>query len=75
MELNEEYMKNIVDEIIEKAGGQAELSRLLKIPFHIVHSWSRRGRISQAYVVQIEELFGIPREKIRPDLKYLFRKL
>jgi len=59
---------NIVDEIITKAGSQAEIARTLNVGVMTVSQWKNRGRIPSEWVLPVEELTGVPCWKIRPDL-------
>lgn len=66
-------LKTITEQIIQKVGGISALAKALGETRAAVSNWKVRGRIPQDKVVKIEQLFNIPREKIRPDLKELFR--
>ena len=53
-------------EIIVRAGGCSRLASSLGIKSHAtVLRWKR---VPDKYLVKIEQVFGIPREELRPDL-------
>lgn len=55
--------------LIEKAGSQSELARALGITNTSVWKWVRFARpITAEYVLKAEELFGVSRHDLRPDL-------
>ena len=57
---------------IEYAGGSSALARRIGVSPSAVTNWSKLvKRISPENAVRIENVTGIPREEIRPDL---FRK-
>jgi DNA-binding transcriptional regulator YdaS (Cro superfamily) len=53
---------------IKAAGGMRALARALRINYQSIQSWQR---IPAERVVDVEQITGIPREKLRPDI---FRK-
>jgi DNA-binding transcriptional regulator YdaS (Cro superfamily) len=57
--------KDIVQMVIDKAGGMHALARLLGIRFQSIQKWTK---IPSERVIAVERATGIPREKLRPDL-------
>lgn len=49
---------------VEKAGGVAKLAELLGVKRQGLYPWVRRGFAPASRAVQIEELYGIPREEL-----------
>lgn len=61
-------MTNTFDEIIARCGGsQAACAAALGIKQQAVAHWRRRG-IPLLRAVQLERVFGIPKEAVRPDI-------
>lgn len=57
-----------LDEAIEIAGGVNKLASALGVAQNVVSMWRKRGTlIGTGDCAQIEMLFGIPRERMRPD--------
>lgn len=55
-----------IKDVISKAGGCSRLASGLGIKSHAtVLRWKR---VPDKYLVDIERVFGIPREEMRPDL-------
>lgn len=55
-----------IKEVISRAGGCSRLASCLGIKSHTtVLRWKR---VPDKYLVDIERVFGIPREEMRPDL-------
>lgn len=57
-------------EAIEIAGGQSELARKLGIKQGHINMWVHRNKKAPPpeYVLQIEEITGISRHELRPDV-------
>jgi len=55
----------ILIQVVEKAGGWRALGRGLKINYQAIQSWKR---IPAERVIAIEQITGIPRKRLRPDL-------
>lgn len=49
-------------------GGFAELGRQLGITPQAVGNWHMRGRVPAERVLQIEQLTGVSRHSLRPDI-------
>lgn len=49
---------------VERAGGVAKLAELLGVKRQGLYPWVRRGFAPASRAVQIEELYGIPREEL-----------
>lgn len=56
-----------VREAIDRAGSAAALARTLGVSAQVVFTWLNR-RCPSNRAVELEEVFGVPRETIRPDL-------
>ncbi len=57
--------KDIVELAISRAGGMRALGRALGINYQSIQSWKK---IPAERVVALEEVTGIPREQLRPDI-------
>ena len=49
-------------------GSTTELARARDLPVGTVACWKHRGVIPIERAIQIEEIIGIPREVLRPDI-------
>lgn len=58
-------MANIVNTVIERAGGITALARALGIKHNAIYSWKQ---IPAERVPSVSDLTGIPRHELRPDL-------
>lgn len=63
---------SLVDEIINRAGGNCVLSRRLGICSQAISKWRATGRIPIVHVPVVAEMSGVPRHIIRADLPDLF---
>jgi DNA-binding transcriptional regulator YdaS (Cro superfamily) len=52
---------------IRKVGGMGALSRKLGISYQTVQYWMAAG-VSDKWLVEVERVTQVPREKLRPDL-------
>ena len=74
LELIKEEQKKALEELIEFAGTQRHLAKMIGVPLGTVKSWISYGRISMrgAELAQknpfIKERF--PLDKLRPEIKY-----
>jgi DNA-binding transcriptional regulator YdaS (Cro superfamily) len=50
---------------ISAAGGKRKLARLLGISHQAISQWRS---IPAKHIIKIEEVTGVPRERLRPDL-------
>lgn len=57
-----------MDKAVAAAGSQSALARLLKVAPQSVHGWVARGYPPAERVLQIEEVTGVSRHELRPDL-------
>lgn len=55
----------VVQKAIENAGGGASLARKLGLQRQAVYQWTE---IPSRHVLKVEQLTGIPRHRLRPDL-------
>lgn len=58
-------MANIIESIIEKAGGITALARGLGITHNAIYSWQR---VPAERVIDVERITGVDRHDIRPDI-------
>jgi DNA-binding transcriptional regulator YdaS (Cro superfamily) len=58
----------VMSRIIQAAGSQSELARKLGIRCQSVQQWVRRSRVPAERVLEVEDITGVPRYLIRPDL-------
>lgn len=54
-----------VAEAIKGAGTGAALGRALKLSRQAIYQWDR---IPSEHVLKVEEVTGVPRQRLRPDL-------
>lgn len=59
-----EVIKNAID----KAGGVKAVAKAMQMSEEGVRLWHARGRVPAERVVELEQLTGVPREALRPDL-------
>ena len=62
---------NILDMVFEKAGGRAKLAEALNISRQTTYQWKR---VPFEHIKKIEELTGMSRHELRPDLSEFFRE-
>lgn len=60
--------KSAVEMAAEKAGGQSALARLLGCTPQAVQRMCATGRVPAERVLAIEEVTGVSRHRLRPDL-------
>lgn len=54
---------------VRKAGGQTALSRLIGCPQTTINTWLKRNwPVAPEYVLKTEEVTGVSRHDLRPDL-------
>jgi DNA-binding transcriptional regulator YdaS (Cro superfamily) len=58
----------VIRDALEKAGGTKAVATALGISAEGVRLWRSRGKVPADRVVELEQLTGVPREKLRPDL-------
>lgn len=69
-------MQSLLDEVFRKAGGrkalQAALSKGRDKPLskQTLSDWKRAERIPAAHAVAVENITGIPRERLCPDFDW-----
>ena len=59
------HMESNLKKAIDGAGGTAALARALNITTQAISQWSR---VPADRVIQVEELSGVSRYKLRPDV-------
>ncbi|MEO1830019.1 MAG: YdaS family helix-turn-helix protein [Pseudomonas sp.] len=57
-----------ISKAVEKAGSQAELARLLGVSSQAVNKMLAAKRVPAERVLKIEEVTGVSRHELRPDL-------
>lgn len=57
-----------ISKAVEKAGSQAALAKLLGISSQAVHKMLSADRVPAERVLKIEEVTGVSRHELRPDL-------
>jgi hypothetical protein len=57
-----------IKRIVKSAGGQSALARRLHIRPQSIQSWIGYGRVPAERVLEVEDVTGVPRYVIRPDL-------
>lgn len=60
--------KSALEEAIRIAGSANEISRRLRIPKTTISSWRKKGRCSPEKAIAIEDLTGVSRHRLRPDI-------
>lgn len=61
--MSEQETTGVADAIIA-AGGQGALARKLGLSQQAVSRWVKCGWVPVAHIVQVEEMFGVPRAKL-----------
>ena len=58
-----------IKKAIELAGGANSLAHKLGVTHQAIYSWSHRGWVPIQRAIQIESMFGVPRENLlKPEL-------
>ncbi len=57
-----------VDAIIKAGGGPSRIGRQLGLHHASVIEWRKAGQVPVAHVLKLEEITGIPRHQMRPDI-------
>jgi len=57
-----------ISKAVEKAGSQAELARLLGVSSQAINKMLTAKRVPAERVLKIEEVTGVSRHELRPDL-------
>lgn len=60
--------KVVITEAIQKAGGVAAVAKALGMSEEGVRLWRARGKVPASRVVEFEQLSGVPRERLCPQL-------
>lgn len=56
------------DKVIEALGGTVEAARALGLTPNVVWNWRKRQSIPAERVLQVEQVTGISRHELRPDI-------
>ena len=57
-----------VDTIIQAGGGPSKLGKQLGLHHASVIEWRKTGQVPVAHVLRLEQITGIPRHQLRPDV-------
>lgn len=60
--------KTVVDELIEMAGGPVALAKAVGLRYQSIQEWVRRGYVPADRCRAVEARFGIPRERLNPEV-------
>jgi|TARA_R110000803_G_C11911633_1_gene313331 DNA-binding transcriptional regulator YdaS (Cro superfamily) len=63
-------LKKILREAIDKVGSQSKMAEAVGISQAGVSQWRR---VPIDHIAKVSKITGIPKEKLRPDLKALFK--
>ena len=58
----------IIKDALERGGGISVIARTMGLSDEAVRLWRARGKVPAERVVELEQLTGVPREQLRPDL-------
>lgn len=58
----------VIAEVLKKGGGVGAVAKALNMSAEGVRLWRARGQIPASRVVELEQLTGVPRAQLRPDL-------
>lgn len=53
---------------IKILGGQVQLAKAISTSQQNISNWLRAGRVSAGKVILIEQVTGVPRSELRPDI-------
>lgn len=53
---------------IRRAGGLRALGRKLGISYQSIQKWVEINKVSEDWLIEVERVTRVPREKLRPDL-------
>lgn len=59
---------DVIATAFEKAGGIKAVATAMRMTEEGVRLWRVRGKVPAERVIELEELSGIARERLRPDL-------
>lgn len=65
---NKTAMARVIAEAFEQGGGIPAIARAMKLTEEGVRLWRVRGKVPDKHLIKFEQLTGVPREKLRPDL-------
>ncbi|MDR0703201.1 MAG: helix-turn-helix domain-containing protein [Azoarcus sp.] len=61
-------METPIEKAIRIAGGQSTLARAVGVSPQAVQQWSKFGRVSHKKVIEVEQMTGVARHDLRPDI-------
>lgn len=61
-------MRNPVHAVIKKCGGVSTLATLLNVKYQMVQQWRDAKKFPVKMIFQIEQVTGIPRHELAPEL-------
>lgn len=73
LDLPQDVFKTGIYKCVVKAGGVAELAQKAGVSRQAAYHWLRRKYVSVERAMQLEDLFGIPRQDlVKPSLRGAF---
>lgn len=63
-------MASVIDEVFEKAGGRQALRTSLGLSKQTMSDWGRFGYVPSRHAVAVENITGIPRERLCPSFDW-----
>lgn len=64
----ETKQKTAILDAVKSVGGQSQLAKLLNLSTQAVNKWCVSGVVPPSRVLKIEEITGVSRSLLRPDL-------
>jgi DNA-binding transcriptional regulator YdaS (Cro superfamily) len=61
--MSEQQTSGVMD-AITAAGGQGSLARKVGVSQQAVSQWAKRGWVPLEHIVEVERLFGVPRDRL-----------
>lgn len=61
--MSEQQTSGVMD-AITAAGGQGSLARKVGVSQQAVSQWAKRGWVPMEHIVEVERLFGVPRDRL-----------
>ena len=61
-------MQRAMEKAIREAGGIAALAEALGVSRTAIYQWREQGKVSYKRVLRVEELTGVSRHELRPDI-------
>lgn len=61
-------MSKLIKEAVEVAGGLGPMASKLGVRYQAIQQWLKRGKVPAERVLAIEQVTGISRHALRPDI-------